>query len=264
MNQNDITIFLANKWLDSGVNEGDVLLVHSSIKNLLLTLKKEFSQVASPLDVYNSLKLALGSTGTLILPLFNFDFPKVKFFDINKTPSQMGALTEIGRLDPQSIRTGHPIYSFSVTGAKASEFQDIDNISGYGSDSPFAKIKELGGKIAIIGLSDQHSMTSYHFVEEQNHVGYRYFKEFIGKYIDKNGLESEKTYKLYVRDLEKGVLTDVNRMMDHLWELNLYKGEKYNDGYGMRTIDFNDFYNATEKVIQDGLAIEYLYSLEAN
>ncbi|MBK9398307.1 MAG: hypothetical protein IPN55_14140 [Saprospiraceae bacterium] len=53
-------------------------------------------------------------------------------------------------------------------------------------------------------------------------------------------------------------------MMDHLWELNLYKGEKYNDGYGMRTIDFNDFYNATEKVIQDGLAIEYLYSLEAN
>ncbi len=264
MNQSNISNFLAEKWVESGVVEGDVLLVHSSIKNLLLILKREFGQLATPLDVYNSLRTAIGTSGTLVLPLFNFDFPKNKFFDINNTPSQMGALTEIGRLDPQSVRTGHPIYSFSVIGAKSNEFMNIDNISGYGPDSPFAKIKELGGKIAIIGLSDQHSMTSYHFVEEQNNVGYRYFKDFTGNYIDKNGLESEKTYKLYVRDLEKGVLTDVNRMMEHLWGLNLYKGEKYNEGYGMRVIDFNDFYNATEKVIQNGLAIDYLYSFESN
>jgi len=244
------------------VIEGDVLLVHSSIKKLIITLKSELGLLSTPNDVYNSLKLAIGTSGTLVLPLFNFDFPKNKFFDINKTPSQMGALTEIGRIDPESVRTGHPIYSFSAVGAKSKEFEGIDNESGYGKDSPFAKIKELKGKIAVIGLSDQHSMTSYHYVEEENLVSYRYFKEFKGKCINKHGDEIEKTYKLFVRDLEKGVITDVNRMMDHMWKLNLYKGEKYNEGYGMRTIEFEKFFNTTEKIIQDNLALSYLYSIE--
>ncbi len=253
---------LQSNWNRCRLTEGDVVLIHSSLKRLLLKLKDKYGVVVTPKIIYDSLIKTLGDDGTLILPLFNFDFPKTKHFNFNDTPSQMGALTEIGRTQMNAIRTGHPVYSFSVIGKLSNKFKEIDNKSGYGPDSPFAKLKELNGKIAVIGLSDQNSMTSYHFVEEQNLVDYRYFKDFTGTYVDENNMEKVKTYSLFVRDLERGVKTDVNRMMDYLWEIGAYKGDKHDEGYGMRTIDFNDLYNETDKVIKSGNAINFLYSIE--
>jgi len=253
---------LVSNWQRCGMEKGDIVLVHSSLKRLLLVLKDEFGVIATPKLVYDSLIKTLGEDGTLVLPLYNFDFPKTNYFHFNETPSQMGALTEIGRTQKDAVRTGHPIYSFSVAGKLKNEFAGLDNKSGYGSDSLFAKLKELNGKIAVIGLTDQNSMTSYHFVEEQNLVNYRYFKNFTGTYIDENNNEQIKTYSLFVRDLEKGVKTDVNRMMEKLWEIGAYRGDKPDEGYGMRTIKFNDLYNETDKVIKSGNAINFLYSIE--
>lgn len=260
MKQNIIET-LASNWNRCGIEKGDVVLVHSSLKRLLSKLNSDFNTTVSPQDVYDSLLAALGETGTLVLPLYNFDFPNTAYFNFNETPSHMGALTEIGRNAPKAVRTGHPIYSFAAIGKLAHEFKGIDNKSGYGADSPFAKIKALNGKIAIIGLTDQNSMTSYHFVEEQNLVDYRYFKDFVGQYVDEHGDASERTYSLYVRDLERGVKTDVNRMMDYLWKIGAYKGDQPDEGYGMRTILFNDLYKETEQKIKQGEAIHFLYSI---
>ncbi|THH39519.1 AAC(3) family N-acetyltransferase [Neolewinella litorea] len=260
--EKNITNGLAEQWLKSGISEGDIVLVHSSLRRLIRHFAAKSKIKVTPNIVYESLVKAVGESGTIILPLFNFDFPQTGIFDVNHTPSQMGALTEVGRLDPESVRTGHPIYSFAVRGKHADKFSGVDNPSGYGPDSPFALIKELQGKIAVIGLDDQNSMTSYHFVEEQNQVDYRYYKNFSGMYTDFNGQTSEKTYQLYVRDIERGVKTDVNRMMDHLWNIGLYKGERPDEGYGMRTIDFNDLYSETDRIIKSGRAKDYLYSIE--
>ena len=105
-------------------------------------------------------------------------------------------------------------------------------------------------------------MTSYHFVEEQNTVDYRCIKEFEGKYIDQQGKQKLKTYALLVRSIEKGVKTDVKRVGDFLSENNSYKGDKYNEGYGLRMINFRDLYEQTEKIIKEGKAIDYLYSID--
>ncbi len=262
MNENDLIGFLADKWRKSGVEQGDVLLVHSSLKRLLKKVADENDVSATPEIIYKSLLLAIGDQGTLILPLFNFDFPKSKFFDVRNTPSHMGALTEIARNNSVSVRTGHPIYSFSIIGKYADQFKGIDNESGYGPDSPFAVLRKLKARIASIGLSDQNSMTSYHYVEECNEVPYRYFKDFTGQYIDQNGHQAERTYKLFVRNTEQGVNTDVNRCMDLLWEKGLYSGEKYNEGYGMRTILFEDFFNEVDQIIKSGKAEDYLFSIK--
>ena len=261
METKEIISFLTKKWEESGVKKGDVLLVHSSLRRLLKKVFTELETKVTPQMVYDSLIESVGEEGTLILPLFNFDFPKTNFFDINETPSHMGALTEVARNHKNSVRTGHPIYSFSVRGKHADKFKGIDNKSGYGSDSPFAIIQQLKGRIASIGLSDQNSMTSYHYVEECNLVDYRYFKDFKGEYIDTDGYKSKKTYQLFVRNIEEGVTTDVNRAMDLLCEKNLYTGDKYDQGYGMRTILFEDFFNTVDEIIKKGKAIDYLYSI---
>lgn len=262
MNEKEIKYFLADKWKESGVNKGDILLVHSSLKRVLKKVVTEQNIKVTPEMVYDSLMESVGEEGTLILPLFNFDFPKTKFFNIYESPSHMGALTEVARNHPKSVRTGHPIYSFAVRGKHADKFKDVDNYSGYDSNSPFALLHHLNGKIASIGLSDQNSMTSYHYVEECNLVPYRYFKEFKGEYIDKKGIKSNKTYALFVRKIEEGITTDVDRAMDLLWKKGLYKGSKYDEDYGMRTILFTDFFKEIDTIIKEGNAINYLYSIE--
>lgn len=246
---------LAENWGKCGIHVGDTVLIHSSLRR---TLKK---YNASPQIILNSFLKAVGSEGTLLFPLFNFDFTKGVPFDIRSTPSHMGVLTETARQSPDAVRSGHPIYSFAAIGANAQLF-NVDNFSGYGSDSPFAILMEIGGKIAVLDLSDLNSMTFYHHIEEMHDVPYRYHKKFTGNYTDIFGVTTKKTYGLFVRDLEKGVLTDVNNMGEILWEQGLYSGSRPNEGIGLRTISARDMYAKVAEIIKSNRAYGLLYSIE--
>ena len=217
---------------------------------------------ASPRLIIDSLVDQVGIEGTLLFPLFNFDFPQSRKFSMIATPSQMGAVTEFARLNYAGHRTGHPIYSFFAIGAQSEEFKDMKNKSGYGLDSPFAKVLELEGKIASVDLDDQNSMTMYHFVEEKMNVSYRYFKTFHGEYQNLSGETTQEEFLLFVRDLESGVRTDVNRMGEILWREKLYSGNRPGVGNGMRTIKAKDFVERTRREIVEGRALETLYSIQ--
>jgi aminoglycoside 3-N-acetyltransferase len=247
-------------WDGSGLEFGDTVLVHSSVKRVLKSLLIQGLQI-SPNLIIESLLRVVGTEGTVVFPLFNFDFPKSKYFSMQSTPSQMGVLTESARTNYEGFRTGHPIYSFYAIGRNSPEFRGINNHSGYGIDSPFAKLVELDGKIASIDLDDQNSMTMYHYVEEMMNVDYRYFKTFTGTYQSEIGTCSEESYILFVRDLQKGVVTDVNRMGEILWREGLYKGCRPGVKHGMRTIKASTFVKRTSEEILEGRALHTLYSL---
>ncbi len=254
---------LAQRWLSAGVRAGDTLLVHSSLRRTLRECKDAGFDV-DPIDVLTSLQRAVGNEGTLIFPLFNFDFAKSRFFDVRKTPSRMGALTEAARQNEEAVRTGHPMYSFAVVGRQKNVFRGLDNRSGYGEDSPFALLRRLGGKIAAIDVYDSECMTFYHHVEEMMQVSYRYYKDFDGIYVDAEGIAAQKTYRLYVRDLEAGVMTDVAATGEALWEAGLYRGHKPHVDSGMRLIDAESMYAFVRQIIIDGRALGNLYSIGQN
>ena len=251
---------LLGYWEGSGLQRGDVVLLHSSMLRTLTFLKIQKVK-PSPRLVIDSIIDQIGSEGTILFPLFNFDFPQTKYFSMLTTPSQMGAVTEFARLNYDGFRTGHPIYSFYVIGSDSAEFKQINNRSGYGPDSPFAKLLEMDGKIASVDLDDQNSMTMYHFVEEKLKVNYRYFKTFNGNYENQKGIVSSENYLLFVRDLEKGVLTDVNRMGEILWREGLYMGNRPGVGNGLRVIKAENLVSRTSKEIISGRAIQTLYSV---
>jgi aminoglycoside 3-N-acetyltransferase len=246
---------LVQNWQSCGIEPGDIVLVHSSLKRTLQTYQ------TTPHAVMRSLLDAVGPDGTMLFPLFNFDFTKGVPFDIRTTPSQMGALTEAARLHPEAIRSGHPIYSFAAIGKEAQAF-NVDNFSGYGLDSPFGILRRLDGKIAVLDLSDLNSMTFYHHIEEMHAVPYRFHKKFTGQYTDINGFTDERTYGLFVRDLDKGVLTDVDPMGEILWEKGLYHGQRPKQGIGLRTISCNAMYDTVSEVIRSGRALRLLYSIK--
>jgi len=253
---------LADQWKKAGVQEGDVLLVHSSLKRTIVSCLKSYNMRLTPTDILESFIKALGPTGTLLLPLFNFDYTKGVPFDIRKTPSHMGALTEAGRLHPRAVRTGHPIYSFAVIGFSDEKFKNINNYSGYGSDSPFAILREMNGKIGVLDLPDQKSMTFFHHVEEMHEVDYRYHKKFLGDYTDNKGLIERRTYGLFVRKLNDGVLTHVNPAGELLWKNGLYSGDRPGEASGLRVISAKKMYNFVAEIITSGKAKNTLYKIK--
>tara|TARA_Y100001934_G_scaffold145565_1_gene174815 strand:+ start:775 stop:1581 length:807 start_codon:yes stop_codon:yes gene_type:complete len=256
----DIFEKLVMGWRCSGIEEGDMVLLHSSTKRLLRRLLRD-KQKVSPKAILRSFMDAVGNNGTLLLPLFNFDFAEGAAFDIMTTPSQMGILSEVARTQPGVFRTGHPIYSFAAIGAKAPLFEGLENFSGYGADSPFAILYSNRGKVAILDLPEQDSMTFYHFVEEQENVPYRHHKVFKAPYTNSRGVRSDREFGLFVRNIDEGVETQVNQMGERLWEMGLYKGCRPGEGNGLRTISASSLFAATVEVIRSGNAEGLLYKI---
>lgn len=260
MTKDKIIAELSEGWKQSGILAGDTVLIHSSLKRTLQMSSQEGIMI-TPRDVLDSFSRAVTPSGSVILPLFNFDFPKTKHFDIRSTPSQMGALSEAARLHSPVVRTGHPIYSFAVIGKEAKAFEGVDNISGYGADSPFAILRRLNGKIACLDIEDLNSMTFYHHVEEMECVDYRYFKNFSGTYVDSDGKQTTKVYKLFVRDIERKVLTILNPAGELMWEAGLYKGMRPKQGNGLRTVDANQMFDFVTNIIRTNRALGLLYRI---
>ena len=196
---------LVKEFQAVGVEAGNTLLVHSSYKS--------FGGVeGGPQTVIDALLHVLGDEGTLIMPTFNFDFCKGKPWDVRSTPSHMGAITNMVREHPDSRRVFHPIYSFAILGKQAEFLTKERYKSSYERNSLFGKLRELDGKIMVVGLSYNNSMTFFHHIEEMEGVDYRYMKEFTGMVTDEYGNTYEDTFTMLVRDIEKGVQTMVDPM----------------------------------------------------
>lgn len=224
-----------------GVMQGDTLLVHSSYKS--------FGEVdGGPETVVRALETALGTDkdGTLIMPTFNFDFNKGVPWDVRKTRSKMGALTEIVRMDPRAKRVFHPFYSFAILGKHAEMLGVLRYKSAYERNSVFGKLRDLDGKIMVIGLSYNNSMTFFHHIEQMEGVDYRFLKQFTGEVTDENGNTYTDTFEMLVRDIDKGVLTMVDPMGALMEEKGVIQSAKIGEA-DVKLMKANEVYEFTAR-----------------
>ena len=77
-----------------------------------------------------------------------------------------------------------------------------------------------------------------------------------------NGCCQERTYEIFVRNLEQGILTDVNNAGDLMWDQGLYKGDKPNIGSGLRVINAQEMFNFVSSLIDSNKSLGYLYSIQ--
>ena len=224
-----------------GVEEGDTLLVHSSYKS--------FGEVdGGPQTVIRALEAALGTDkeGTLIMPTFNFDFNKGVPWDVRTTPSKMGVLTELVRTDPRAKRVFHPFYSFAILGKHAEMLGSLRYKSSYERNSVFGKLRDLDGKIMVIGLSYTNSMTFFHHIEQMEGVDYRFLKQFTGEVTDENGDTYADTFEMLVRDIDKGVITEVNPMGALMEQAGVIKSAKIGEA-DVKLMKANEVYEFTAR-----------------
>lgn len=147
------------------IKAGDTVLVHSSYDAF-----RGFT--GKPTDVIAALQQAVGPDGNLLLPTLPFSGTAVAYarsnpiFDVKRTPSRTGLLTELFRRLPAVTRSVHPTHAAAIWGRDAARLADGHHLAETpcGEHSPYARLLDQQGKILMVG-TDIASLTFYHTVE---------------------------------------------------------------------------------------------------
>jgi aminoglycoside 3-N-acetyltransferase len=220
------------KYLDIAdcleIKKGDALHVSSDVSALMLICMRN-GEVFDPDLFVDSLIEAVGSEGSLLFPAYSWIFCSGNTFDYRNTPCRTGVLAASVLRRKDFRRTRHPIYSFAVWGRDRDLLVKMDNKSSFGDDSPVGYMYKQGAKNLLIGVDLFTGYTFVHFVEEQTGgVPYRYQKNFTAGYIDEEGIESTRTYSMFVRDLDLDVKMRINPFEEPFLEAGVMTREKIN------------------------------------
>lgn len=209
LNADDEYTALLSELRSLGIQNGDVLYVASDITRLMYHVSSNYDiESGKEYDEYlnglvNTLQEVVGDTGTLLFPVFTWDFCRGKGFSVKTSKGEVGALNNWilkNRTDFQ--RTQHPMYSFMVWGKDASVLTEMQNTDAWGEDSPFAYLRSNKAKTLMIDTVPGKCFTFMHYVERYLGVPWRYMKDFVGEYTDVNGNISKRKYSMFVRDLD--------------------------------------------------------------
>lgn len=150
LSEHSFTSILVN---DLMLTTGDTVFVHSSIDRLNLDFP--FYRVLS------LLREVIGPQGTVLFPTYpNHRISAYEYlleghaFDVRKTPSYIGLLTEFARRQPDAVRSLHPTKSVCAIGPLAKEltYEHQNSPYPYDATSPYYKLVEHSGKIIGLGV----------------------------------------------------------------------------------------------------------------
>jgi aminoglycoside N3'-acetyltransferase len=152
-----------------GVQPGDTLFIHSSLKSLGFV-------EGGPAAVLAALQAAVGPQGTLVLPTYYLPGGTIQgtcemvdyVFDVRQHGSNMGALPNAFLALPGVCRSVHPTHSVSAVGRHAAWLTEAHHRapSVFGEGSPWQRFATLQqAKVLGLGVS-MGPITFYHLVED--------------------------------------------------------------------------------------------------
>ena len=224
MQELDYQDFLKNM----GIEKGDIIDVASDLMSIWKYCRKE-GVAFEPNHLLDSLQDMVGENGTIMIRAFSWDFCKGENFDIQNSPSRVGALGNIALKRKDFKRTQHPIYSWLVWGKSQNELCSMENINSFGDDTPFDFLYSHQGKLLCIGNMVADGLTHIHQAEKWANVRYRKEKEFKGVYIGNDRSEEYKTYSMFVRPLN--------------YEVKMLSPEGYYSDWKKQNIMLSQMYN---------------------
>ena len=162
-----------------GLKRGDIIIVHTSLKNIGYVCGGAQAVIEALIEVVTS-------EGTIVMPTQSWknldpetgvhwdadesDWDKIRenwpAYDKEITPTNtMGAVAEMFRQWPGSIRTDHPARSLCAWGKHAAYITAEHSLSNiFGEGSPIAKLYELDAKVLLLGVGYDKN-TSIHLAD---------------------------------------------------------------------------------------------------
>jgi aminoglycoside 3-N-acetyltransferase len=245
---------LENKLRSMGIVEGDTVLMHSSF------------------DAYNGFKdgpqktidcilSVIGSSGNLLMVSMGYHGITARTylsagekFDVLKTISHMGIITEIFRRKKGVVRSLSPTNPVLAFGPNA-EWLVADHhrvMYPCGKGSPFDKILKLNAKALFFDTSF-YSMTFYHYLEDR-------FKESLSVQLyDETPIEStvvdaarnELKIKVYVFSEAAARRRNMSKLEKVLRRNGLIKTSKIGNTT-LRLVNLSDVVDCVQKMVEAG------------
>ena len=172
---------LINDFNLIGIKAGMNIMVHSS-------LSKIGWAIGGPQTVVYALKEIIGESGTIVMPAATpfclhpndwkgKNIPKewinkiedhLPVFDKDVTPTTMGAIPEVFRNWPKTLRSDHPISSVCANGKLAEIITASHNLEiSEGINTPYEKVYDYDFKILLLGVGFNRC-TMLHFAESRS------------------------------------------------------------------------------------------------
>ena len=165
---------LAQGFINLGIAQADTLFIHSSFKSLGRVEGGAGTVIAA-------LEAAVGPDGLILMPTFSL-LPsreaRVATWNVEKTPSTVGWLTEFFRRLPITYRSDHYSHAVAARGKDAEMFVSDHRCregyespwdhppwgKTYGIHSPMFRAYTMNAKLLMIGV-DYQTSTYIHLVE---------------------------------------------------------------------------------------------------
>ena len=191
----------------TGLKEKDTVMVHTSLKKMGYVCGGAQTVIEALIDV-------VGKEGTIMMPTQSWknldpeegvhqdadqnEWQKIRdnwpAYDKHITPTNtMGAVAEMFRQWPGSIRSDHPARSVAAYGKHAeylTEKHDLSNI--FGDGSPIGKLYELDGYVLLLGVGYDKN-TSLHLADAR--------AEYPGKHMSTESsavmIDGKRVWKSY-------------------------------------------------------------------
>ncbi|MFM7386964.1 MAG: AAC(3) family N-acetyltransferase [Bacteroidota bacterium] len=205
----------------AGIHSGNQLMVHASLS------KMGYIEGGAE-TVVDVLKEIVGMEGMILMPTspiarLQLDYVSENpVFDVLRTPSAMGKISEVFRTSDGVVRSYHPTEPVAAWGAKAYEYinEHTEKNTPYHWNSPYGKLIQHGGKIVYIGVTLDNAGTHLHTLEDTIDVGVPvyYPQEFKLPVIDYDRKEIIIATKLHNPEYSK------KRRCDELLPIFLHEG----------------------------------------
>ncbi len=154
-----------------GLGAGDMVMVHSALSSIGYVVDGAESVIDAFLEV-------VGETGTVLMPTLvrggMTTEERYEVWDIEKSPSDVGYLTEVFRQRPESIRSWHPTHAVSAIGPLAEQLTaGHRHASGrpspwhdaaFAAESPWEKMCDLGARYMFLG-TNYRTCTLCHYIQ---------------------------------------------------------------------------------------------------
>ena len=189
---------------------GDVIMIHG---DAIVAAQLEGSKSKKINIFLNEIIRFLGKKGTIVFPSFTYSSTKSEIFDVQKSRSTVGLLSESFRKYDGVTRSKNPIFSVCSFGKYKKDFEHSCVNDCFGEKSCFGLLHSLGGK--LINIACNFEVTYLHYVEQKKKISYRYFKKFNGEIID-NGNKSFIETRYFVGNKNINYSMDLDKLKQNL------------------------------------------------
>ena len=180
-----------------GVKKGDNIFMHSNI-GFFGRMENANSADALCESYISSLKEAVGTEGTIVLPTFSYSFCHGEIYNPATTKSDCGMLTTYSYEKSDFVRSLDPNFSIAAWGKNAKLYTENPMPQSFGRNSFWERWLNTGGKLVCMNFDC--GSTFIHFAERFFSVPYRYNKAFNGV-IEVDGNPPFRNYAVhYVND----------------------------------------------------------------